>query len=143
MTMVERLRVDLLSATKQKDEVLKGILRVILGDTNTLEARTSKPVNDEQVYNIIRKLVEGNTETLSHMKEGKEKLLRENEIMAALLPKTMSRDDIEHILIIHVVNLKEAKSEGQAIGFAMKQIKQTGEPFVSDDIIQVVRKLRQ
>lgn len=121
----------------------KEILRVVLGDVQQKHS-----VSDEQGYNMVRVMVKNNTEkVLPYLAEGdlrRAVLLEENEILATLLPAFLTNDQI----LVHLVgasltpNIKDAKSEGQAVGVAMKFFKEKAFPVSGDDVKKVVQQIR-
>ena len=138
MGLVETIKVQLLEARKAKNELAKGVLSVVLGDIQTLEGSKSQKgdVTEGQAEKIVQKMINSNEETMSEIRKmlAKEprplfdpevaakfgKLESENEILAKLLPKACSREEMKNHLIPLVEQLKAAKSDGQATGVAMK-----------------------
>ena len=140
MTVITAIKAEVRNALAEKKDVKKNILRFVLGEAQTLEVRTNQPVSDEQVYNIIRKTIQANNETLT--KGPSEKLDEENQILSALLPQVWSLDEIEAFLNPSLQSISEAKSDGQAIGVAMKALKAVSAPINNADVGVVVKKLR-
>src|SRR3954470_6773578 len=92
------LQAKLQEAMKAKDDLARGLLRIILGEVSTRRARTGKEPTDEEVHAIIRKVVAGNAETRLELErhgrtthEAYERLARENAYLEALLPRTLDR----------------------------------------------------
>jgi uncharacterized protein YqeY len=158
--LIESIKSQLTLSIKEKNEVKKGILRVILGDLSTYEARLGKTATDEEVQKIIKKIMEGNLETLSYLKfpylkdaEGSlsheqqvAKLNEENAILDSFLPKTLSVLEIKDVFNFSstcIVNdIKSAKNDGQATGIAIKWFKQFQIAVENNDIAAVVREMR-
>lgn len=147
--MLAALKIQLTQAIKSNDVILKDVIRVILGEANTLEARSGKALTDEQVQAIVRKLILANTETLSmlttqnmqnHVNFGK--LTAENVFLQTLLPVTLSIDEIVSKLSLLTTELKQAKSDGQATGIAVKSLKQQGLTATGADVGAAVKIIR-
>ncbi len=115
-------------AMKEKREAERDILRLTFGEIQTAEARAAKDLTDEEVSQIVRKLIKSNEETLAATADATAKavLAKENEILATLLPKALTTDEI----VAHLAAVKDsigaAGSEGQATGVAMKHLKTLG-----------------
>lgn len=140
-TIKERIKV----AMYAKNEIEKNVLRVILG-----EAQQKNVSKDEEIHKIIKKVMEGNTETLNVLPEGdsrKDALSRENAILGEMLPKTWSLMEIEAFFLNSDLpeyeQIQEAKSEGQAMGVAMKALKKAGAPVDAKDVTAFVKKARE
>jgi uncharacterized protein YqeY len=141
--IVDELKKRLTQAMKDKDEVAKDVLRVALGEIQTIEHRKNAALPDEEAVAVVRKLLKSNEETLS-MSEGERAatLKRENEILATLLPKTMDVDAIVAALEPQREAIRAAKSDGQATGIAMKHLKSTGAAFEGSVATEAVKKIR-
>ena len=128
----------------EKDTVARDILRLAQGEIQTAEARNDKPVTDEEAAGIVRKLVKSNQETMAKSDDdGQKKVLaHEITVLEALLPKAMSHDEIMEVLAPVHTAIKEAKSDGQATGVAMKQLKQAGKTVGGNEVAAVVKALR-
>ena len=142
--MLDKLKSDLKDAMKSGDSVKKDILRVIIAEVNSLEMTPqylNKGLPEEQIYKIINKLVQSNTETLKHSNLERTAILsRENEILNGYLPKQLSLAEIKESLI-DFVDLKLAKNEGQAIGLAFKYFKDQGCFVDGKDVKSVVSEI--
>ncbi|MEO7109223.1 MAG: GatB/YqeY domain-containing protein [Polyangiaceae bacterium] len=128
----------------EKDSVARDILRLAQGEIQTAEARNEKPVTDDEAAGIVRKLVKSNTETMAKSEDAEQKkiLAQENAVLEALLPKAMSHDEILAALAPVHAAIKEAKTDGQATGVAMKQLKQVGATAGGTEVAAVVKALR-
>ena len=140
--LVEKIKLRITEATKQKLPVERDVLRLVVGEVQTIEARNNKPVSDEQVESIIRKLIEANEETIQASSANQEKLKQENEVLSQWLPKTLTQDEIESFLKAEDVDVTQAKNDGQAMGMAMKSLKSGDQKVLGDDVKAVVAKLR-
>ncbi len=61
MTLQERLKKDLANAIKNKDEVGKNTIRVIMGEFGRLE---QKQITDDEAVKVLKKLIKSEKETL-------------------------------------------------------------------------------
>lgn len=146
MAMFDQLKSDLLDARVSKNEVKRDILRVLIGELQTLQGRASKvgePTN-EVIVSTINKLIVANEETLKA--GGPPVLEAENEWLRSYLPNYLPIDEIEAFFLNNdgpeFEQIREAKNEGAAIGVATKSLKAASIWARSADIITVVRKIR-
>jgi uncharacterized protein YqeY len=141
--LVDDLKKRITQAMKDRDEVAKDVLRVALGEIQTQERRANASMSDEDAIAVVRKLVKSNEETLaSSTGERAATLKRENEILAALLPKRMTVDEIAGALATQRDAIRAAKSDGQATGIAMKHLKGTGASFDGTEVAEAAKRLR-
>jgi uncharacterized protein YqeY len=141
--LTETIKARAALATKSKDVVATTVLRLALGEIQTVEARVNKALSEEEAQAIVRKLVKSNEETIAVAAgEQRATLERENEILLSLLPASLGPDQI--VLLLEPVRaaLREAKSDGQAMGIAMKHLKGSGATVQGTDVTTAVKKLR-
>lgn len=150
MTGFEQLKQKLMTARKERDAATLAILKVIVGEVEAIAYKTGKPPTDEQVIKVIRKMVASNEETMSHMEGGRAPLLLETEYLKGLLPQTASREVISFYLKENCLEeIKSAKSDGQAVGIAIKKLKEaiangnSGAVADNADVAAVVAELRK
>lgn len=147
MSLVEVMRDKVKVAMKSGNVAEKSILKLVLGECDTLlnsAQQGGKALTDEQVSKVIRKIILSNNETLEYnMPEDKMLIiLKENEILESLLPKLLTQDQIREKISSIEADIKSAKSEGQAVGVAMKLLKQSNEAVDGNDVKAVVITLR-
>ncbi len=148
MTLLETLKAKLTECRRAGKPTEMAVLQVVLGDAGTAEARSGKKPTDDEVEKIIRKTMLGNQETMGLMEqrgtvgEAHAKLMTENALLQSLLPATMSVDEIVAALADVADAVKAAKSDGQATGTAMKQLKAKGLKALGDDVSAAVKKMR-
>jgi uncharacterized protein len=136
-------------AMKAKDDLARDLLRVILGEASTRKARTGKEPRDDEIHGIIRSMIANNAETRKELEqrgqtghEAYERLGRENVYLETLLPKTLDRAAIRAELAPIAADLKAAKNDGQAVGLAMRHLKQKGLAVLGEDVAAAVKELR-
>jgi uncharacterized protein len=142
--LAEEIKKQMLAAMKARDSVKREVLSVALGEIQTNEARSNRPASDEEAAQVVRKLVKSNQETIAASDNPDQKLTleRENEILGALLPKTLSVAEIVAALAAVSAEIRAAKSDGQATGVAIKQLKASGSTVSGKDVSEAVRQLR-
>jgi uncharacterized protein YqeY len=130
MKTLESLKVDITQAVKERDQIKSSILKLVYSECE----RTGSTVEK-----ISEKLIESNDETLKYREN--DKLTRENEILKTLVPKKISQGDILMVIMDSSDKIKEG-SEGQAVGIAMKILKEKGLTANGADVKIVVQRMR-
>ena len=143
------LRSKLQTAIKTKDDLARDVLRIIMGEVSTRQARTGKEPGDADIHAIIRTMLTNNNETRKELEqrsqtshEAYERLGRENAYLETLLPKTLDQAAIRKELQPLEAELKAAKNDGQATGIAMKHMKQKGLAVLGEEVAAAVKELR-
>ena len=126
--LADDLKKRMMQAMKDKDDVARTVLGVARGEVQTAEARANRPLSDEEVAGILRKLVKSNEETLS--------MAGDADARAPALKKEIEA------LASQKDAIRAAKSDGQATGVAMKHLKSTGASFDGADVATAVKQLR-
>jgi uncharacterized protein YqeY len=97
MTIHEQIKKDLMLAMKEKDEGKKNTLRVLMGE---FARSDKKELSDDEVINVVKKLVKSERETLSL--SGAQNDNRYIEVLEAYLPKMATDDDIRAWIAEHI-----------------------------------------
>jgi uncharacterized protein YqeY len=141
MSFEETLKGKIATALFSSDR--RNLLKLVLGEHQQLAAKQA--MNDEHGYNIVKKIMESNRTSLKYLRADDsraEKLEEENECLAELLPKYLSKEAISAILVSENLALKSYKSDGQAVGVAMKHFKATGQFVEGNTVKEAVTELR-
>ncbi len=134
----------MLAALKAKRQVEKNILRVALGEVQTIEARTGGQASDDDVGKILRKLIKSNEESLAATTDEARRatLDEENAVLGSLVPTTLSPEEITAALDPVSEAILAAGNDGQATGIAMKHLKGSGAAVEGKDVSAAVRAMR-
>lgn len=141
---VDALKVAIHQAVKGRDDVARDVLRLAFGEIQTAEARSTRSLSDDEAAAIVKKLVKSNEETLALASAGEraDVLRREIAALSALLPKTMTVEQLVEALAPQAEALRAAKNDGAATGVAMKHLKSIGGVFEGKDVGEAVKKIR-
>ena len=141
--LVDEIKQRLKAAMKAQNVVEREILRVALGEIQTIEAR-SGTMTDAEAAGILKKLVKSNQETHAASESAEQRATLEQEIavLETLLPKTLDVDTIVGELTPLLVQIKAAANDGQATGLAMKHLKTTGAAVSGKDVAEAVKRIR-
>ncbi len=88
MSLQDRIRADLKTAMKEKDETRKSALRVILGEFARSE---TKDLTDEEAVRVLRKLQKSEREVLARQAEEASAYL---DVIEAYLPRMATEEEI-------------------------------------------------
>lgn len=144
----DEIKIQMIQAMKDKDVIRKEILRVVLGEFQTIESRESQ-ITEERCQKVIRKIIENNKEVILIVKpEDVEKLEKENEILESFLPKLLTKEEIlGHLTFSSDSSIGKAVMEepnvGKAIGLAMKYFKDNNIPVNGKDVAEVVKEMKR
>lgn len=129
---------EMIVATKARKDVAKNILKVILSEISSQEL--AKPLINEDIIKIIRKVIQGIDETLKYLQQNCGnylKLIEEKQVLETFLPTCLTEEEIRQELEID--KLKQCKSEGQAIGMAIKQLKEKNKVFLGETVSKLIK----
>jgi uncharacterized protein YqeY len=140
---MQDFREQLKKAMLARDEKTRNILRLLISEIER-QPVVPNPNPQATTLRVIRKLIEGNKETLAALPTGDARippLEWENDFLGKLMPATLSVQEIATHLMCVEDMIKSAKSDGQAMGVAMKYLKNRGE-VLGDDVQAAVKILR-
>jgi uncharacterized protein len=142
-TIADEISKQIKLAMKAGDVVTREVLRVALGEMQTLEARTGS-LSDAEAASIVRKLIKSNDETMAATGDegARATLRRENEVLRGLLPATLGVDQIVEALAGVAAAVRAAPNDGAATGVAMKALKAASAEVTGKDVSEAVRRLR-
>lgn len=97
MSLIETIRAQKNDARKDVTRAIEvAILNLLLGEIETVEKRTGKLYTESQVVDAVKKLIKSNDESLKH--RASDKLVTENAVLTALLPKQLTEDQIRDLI---------------------------------------------
>jgi uncharacterized protein YqeY len=143
--LIDEIKSRMNKAMRDRDEVVRNVLGLAFGEIQTAEARANRPLRDEEAVAVLRKLLKANEDTLALAGADDARapvLRRENEALSALLPKSLSPEQIAEALGPVADAIRAAKSDGQAMGVAMKHLKAAGAAVEAGDVQQAVKQVR-
>ncbi|BBO86084.1 hypothetical protein DSCO28_66500 [Desulfosarcina ovata subsp. sediminis] len=113
MTLQDKLKDDLKTAMKARDEATKNALRVVMGEMARLD---KKQFTDEEIINILKKLIKSEKEMLSKSNQGETSdFIR---VLGTYLPKMATETEIQQ-WIAENINFSDYKNKMQAMGTIM------------------------
>jgi uncharacterized protein len=143
--LLDQIKAQMKAAMKAGKTVEKEILRTAIGEISTEAARTDDgTLPDPKVEKILRKLLKSNRDTIENTADDAQKATLEEEIavLEALLPKSLTVDEITAALAPVTDAIKAAGNDGQATGVAMKHLKGQGAVVEGKDVSAAVKQIR-
>ncbi|MFO8143991.1 MAG: GatB/YqeY domain-containing protein [Dehalococcoidales bacterium] len=126
----DKLQVDLHRAMKERDDVRRSVLRLVLAAIKNAEKSQQKELDDSDVLGVIAREVKQRDESIEFFKQGErpDLVFREEAEMAVLkeyLPRQLSRDEIvnEARRVIQEVGAEGVKDKGRVMSRVMPQLK--------------------
>ena len=126
-----------------------NLLRTVYGELELSRLRKPDKFNDSEVIRIFKKFKAGVVETINALNDnGREipkDILMELTFYDLWIPKTMSVEDIVNYIKMNPIieNIKNAKSNGQAIGLAMTLFKMNNLSVEGKDVSTAVLLIRK
>jgi hypothetical protein len=145
VSLHDELKTRVATAMKGGDTPTRDTLRTVLGEAQMEALRRKGEVTDEIILGVVKKTVAGLKETIPlAQKDGRNTGPQEAELalLESLLPKAWDRDAIAAALASARDDLRAAKSDGQAMGVAMKVLKAQGAVTNPDDVKAAVAAAR-
>ncbi len=99
MSLKEQLQSDVKDAMRQRDEVRRDTLRLVLSSLHNAEIDARKELDDDGVLGVLNKEAKQRRESIEEFRKGgrEEKAVEEEaelEVISSYLPEALSRDDI-------------------------------------------------
>jgi uncharacterized protein YqeY len=113
MTLQDKLKNDLKSAMKARDDAQKDAIRVVMGE---IARSDKKHLSDDEIIKILKKLIKSEKEMLE--KSGQEMTSSFISIIEAYLPKMATEDEIGQWIAANI-DFSTYKNKMQAMGTIM------------------------
>lgn len=129
MPLLEDIKLAEVQAMKDRNEVLKSTLRMILSEVKNEKINSGKDVVDEDVQAVIRRQVKQLSDAMAEFESAGrldlvEKNKQEIDILSKYLPTQMSDDELVALIkkIMSETGIVEQKDLGRLIGSVMKEV---------------------
>ncbi len=129
-TLQEKIKSDLKTAMKEKDEDKKSTVRVIMGEFGRLE---KKELSDAEVVSVLKKLIKSERETLD--KSGIKEDSAFIRIIESYLPKMAAEEDIRAWIQTNV-DFSKYKNKMQSMRDIMQHFGATADGNTVKKILQ-------
>jgi uncharacterized protein YqeY len=134
----DKIRICVIAAVQQKDNIAKNILRLALSEIQ----RENKTLTEIDKENIVRKLIKSNKTTLGLTTNEANKKELENEIavLSLLLPKAMTKEEVISFVKDNNITLNN-DNVGKSIGAIMKVAKEKNIVIESNTVREAITEL--
>ena len=145
MNFIEKIKLDMHSSMKSKDELDTKVLRVLLAKLKETQINRGKNLTEQECISVIKTLVKQRKEAAEIYKKANrmdlsEKENSENKILSRYLPKMLTVNEIRKI-VEKIIKENNIKSISQ-IGMAMPLIMNTGGEGIDGKIAnQILRDI--
>lgn len=120
----EELHNEMVAAMKAKDKVRLSIVRQVMGEVKNIEVNERRDATEEDVNNMIKRLIKQTNETLemsrkaANDQERTDTLAQQVEILESLLPAQLSGDALVELIekTIAGVGATTRKDMGRVMG---------------------------
>ena len=120
----EELHEQMVAAMKAKDKVRLSIVRQVMGEVKNIEVNERRDATEEDVNNMIKRLIKQTNETLemsrkaANDQERTDTLAQQVEILESLLPAQLSGDALVELIekTIAEVGATTRKDMGRVMG---------------------------
>ena len=127
MNFIEKIKSDMHSSMKLRDELDTKVLRVLLAKLKETQINRGKNLTEQECISVIKTLVKQRKEAAEIYKKANrmdlsEKENSENKILSRYLPKMLTEYEIKKIVekIIKENNIKNISQIGMAMPLIMK-----------------------
>ena len=133
MTKQEQIKVDMITAMKNKDKKRKAVLSFLTSTLHNVEIEKKRPLTDDETNEVINKQIKQTEEVLTIVPKDRTDIIEDNEYTISVLkeyaPQMMDENAIRHEIYavcsdigIEVSSLT-AKDKGKVMGKLMPRVK--------------------
>lgn len=120
----EELHAEMIAAMKAKDKVRLSIIRQVMGEVKNIEVNERRDVTEEDVTNMVKRLIKQTNETLemsikaANNQERTDTLAEQVRILEGLLPAQVSGDELSALIDKTIAELGAStkKDMGKVMG---------------------------
>ena len=129
MTLQEKIKNDLKTSMKAKDEARTSALRVLIGE---FQRQPQKELADAEVLSIIRKLIKAETEMVARTKSGSSTYLT---LLESYMPKQPTEEEIR-AWVVGNIDFGQFKNKMQAMRPIMAHFAGTADGNTVKEILE-------
>ncbi|KUK76579.1 MAG: Uncharacterized protein yqeY [candidate division WS6 bacterium 34_10] len=143
MTLLEKLRKDMLTALKSDDREKSQILKMVVANIKNAQIESDKKLTDKDVEKILRKETKKIEDSIEQYKKmGRDDLVKKEksdlEIIQSYLPELMSDEDIKEVVEkkIEETGAQDMRDMGKVMGSVMKELEGKADGNTVKNIVQ-------
>lgn len=129
MDLFDTLEADLLEATKTRDEIKTGVLRLLKSALKNQQIEVGHDLTMPEILAVLQKEAKKRRDSIvAYQKAGREDLVKEEEqelaVIDAYLPESASEEEISKVVdeAIESTKAKDMSQMGQVMGQAMVKL---------------------
>jgi hypothetical protein len=143
MSLLETLRKDMFSATKDGNTTKADIIKMAIAAIKNAEIEKGEVLDDKETVKVLRKEVKKIQDSIAQFTTmGRQDLVdretKQLEVLQEYLPKQMSEEEIKKVVKAKIVELEAEgmKDFGKVMGVVMKELAEQAEGGIVKDIIE-------
>lgn len=143
MSLIETLRKDMFSATKDGNTTKADIIKMAIAAIKNAEIEKGEVLDDKETVKVLRKEVKKIQDSIAQFTTmGRQDLVdretKQLEVLQEYLPKQMSEEEIKKVVKAKIVELEAEgmKDFGKVMGVVMKELAEQAEGGIVKDIIE-------
>ena len=147
MSLKDKLMLDYKNSMKNRDSVRKSTINMVRAAIKQYEVDNREELDEEGILDVISKQVKMRRDALEDFRSaGRDDLadgyLAEVEILAEYLPKQLSEDEVESIIIAVIKEVKAdgKKDMGKVMGAVMPKVKGLADGNLVKNLVQKILK---
>lgn len=149
MSLLEKLRDDLKTAMRRRDDLRRSVLRYLLSELHNQEIARQRPLTEEEVLALLSRQAQQRRDSIeAFQKGGRQDLVdkeqAELEVILEYLPRQLSREEIreEARKAIEEVGARGPQDMGRVMGHLMPRLRGRAEGReVSAVVSELLRSL--
>lgn len=143
MSLGQKLQEDLKQAMKQRDEIRRSVVRMVLAAQKYAEVDSGRALTDDEILRVIEKQAKMRRESIAEFAKGNRpdlvaKEQAELQVLLTYLPQQMSRDAVEVIArrVIDEVGATQPSDIGKVMPKIMGEVRGRADGRLVNQIVQ-------
>lgn len=142
MDIYQKIKIEIESCVKSNNNFKRDVLKTLVGEIQLNALRNKKEINDELTTKILKSFKQNSELCLKELKDEEKikSIHSEISIYNSFLPEEMTEDQILNLLLPIQDKLSAFKNHGQAMGFAVKYMKENNIHGVDKRLLMEILK---
>jgi len=143
MSLLETIRKDMIEASKKGDVDSTNILKLAIASIKNEEIAKGDKLSDEEILKVLRKEESKIKDSIAEFtKMGRKDLIeresRQLKVISSYLPKLMSREEIEKVVlkVVADTHAEGLKSMGAVMSIVMKELQGKADGSTVKEVVQ-------
>jgi hypothetical protein len=143
MSLLETIKKDMIEASKKGDVDSTNILKLAIASIKNEEIAKGSKLSDEEILKVLRKEESKIKDSIAEFtKMGRKDLIeresRQLKVISSYLPKLMSREEIEKVVlkVVADTHAEGLKSMGAVMSIVMKELQGKADGSTVKEVVQ-------